>query len=105
MKKLLFSLLSFLLFSACTKEDFGISSVDNPYDGRLVSVYGETITVSFYAEAAWDAVLELSSEGYTSSEIAGLVGAKPGTVRLWMTKGRRFLLEQPEFKEYMEVNQ
>ena len=49
--------------------------------------------------------LELSSEGYTSSEIAGLVGAKPGTVRLWMTKGRRFLLEQPEFKEYMEVNQ
>ena len=49
--------------------------------------------------------LELSSEGYTSSEIAGLVGGKPGTVRLWMTKGRRFLLEQPEFKEYMEVNQ
>lgn len=48
--------------------------------------------------------LELSSEGYTSSEIAALVGAKPGTVRLWMTKGRRFLLEQPEFKDYLEVN-
>ena len=48
--------------------------------------------------------LELSSEGYTSSEIAALVDAKPGTVRLWMTKGRRFLLEQPEFKDYLEVN-
>ncbi len=49
--------------------------------------------------------LELSSEGYSSAEIAALMGAKSGTVRLWMTKGRRFLLEQPEFKEYMEVNQ
>ena len=82
MKKLLFSLLSFLLFSACTKEDFGISSVDNPYDGRLVSVYGETITVSFYAEAAWDAVLELSSEG-DWAEIAQKRGAdKAGTGRV-----------------------
>lgn len=47
--------------------------------------------------------LELSSEGYSSAEIASLVDAKPATVRLWMTKGRRFLLQQPEFQEYMEV--
>ena len=48
--------------------------------------------------------LELSSDGYTSAEIAALLGAKHGTVRLWMTKGRRFLMEQPEFQEYLEDN-
>lgn len=48
--------------------------------------------------------LKLSSEGYSSAEIGAFVGAKPGTVRLWMTKGRRFLLEQPEFQDYFEVN-
>ena len=63
MKKLLLILLSILLMSSCTKEDFGITSIDNPYSDVPVSVYGETITVSFVAEAAWDAELLLNEDG------------------------------------------
>lgn len=48
--------------------------------------------------------LELTADGYTSKEIGELLDAKPATVRLWMTKGRRFLSQQPEFQEYKEVN-
>lgn len=48
--------------------------------------------------------LELSAKGYTSREIGELLDAKPATVRMWMTKGRRFLLDQPEFNQSnMEV--
>ena len=43
--------------------------------------------------------LELTADGYTSKEIGELLGTKPATVRLWMTKGRRFLLDQPEFRQ------
>ena len=49
--------------SSCTKEDFGISSIENPYSDKQVSMYGETITVSFLADAAWDAELVLGTEG------------------------------------------
>lgn len=35
--------------------------------------------------------LKLSTLGYSSQEIADLMQAQPGTVRLWMTKARRFL--------------
>ena len=49
--------------------------------------------------------LELTADGYTSKEIGELLGAKPATVRLWMTKGRRFLQAQPEFLQYhLEVD-
>lgn len=63
MRKLLFLILPIILMSSCTKEDFGISVIDNPYSEGLVSVYGETITISFVAEAAWDAVLLLNDGG------------------------------------------
>ena len=63
MKKLLFFLLLISLMSSCTKEDFGITSIDNPYSDEHVSVYGETITISFIADAAWDAELMLHPEG------------------------------------------
>ena len=45
--------------SSCTKEDFGITSITNPYTDVPVSVYGETITISFVADAAWDAEIVL----------------------------------------------
>lgn len=35
--------------------------------------------------------LKLFTLGYSSQEIADLMQAQPGTVRLWMTKARRFL--------------
>ena len=46
--------------------------------------------------------LELQVEGYSSEEIGERIGEKPGTARLWMTRGRRFLREQPEFKHYIK---
>lgn len=49
--------------SSCTKEDFGITSIENPYSKGPISVYGETITISFVAEGAWDAELYLHDGG------------------------------------------
>ena len=46
--------------------------------------------------------LELQAEGYDSKEIGKRLGENPATVRLWMTRGRRFLREQPEFKQYIK---
>ncbi len=43
--------------------------------------------------------LEMSAEGYTSKEIGELFDAQPATIRMWMTKARRFLQEQPEFQQ------
>lgn len=40
--------------------------------------------------------LELSTNGYTSQEIGKLFGAEAPTVRMWMTKARCYLKEQPE---------
>ena len=48
--------------------------------------------------------LELSAEGYKSREIGKMMAADAATVRMWMTKARRFLMNQPEFQDYLEVN-
>lgn len=38
--------------------------------------------------------LRMSMEGYSSKEIAAILHAKPGTVRVWMSKARQFIREQ-----------
>ena len=68
--------------SSCTKEDFGISSIENPYSDALVSMYGETITVSFVAEAAWDAELVLGAEGEWAKITQKKGAEKAGTGRV-----------------------
>ena len=35
--------------------------------------------------------LELTAKGYSSKEISELIGADPGTVRMWMTRARKYL--------------
>ena len=45
--------------------------------------------------------LELTVQGYNSQEIAKLFKAEAATVRMWMTKARRYLQSIPELKEYM----
>lgn len=47
------------------------------------------------------ACLELTIQGYNSQEIAKLFKAEAATVRMWMTKARRYLQSIPELKEYM----
>ena len=45
--------------------------------------------------------LELTVQGYNSKEIAKLVKAEAATVRMWMTKARRYLKGIPELQEYL----
>lgn len=48
--------------------------------------------------------LELSAEGFKSTEIGQMMNADPATVRMWMTKARRYLKELPEIRAaYEEV--
>ncbi len=42
--------------------------------------------------------LEMSVLGYSSQEIGSHFKAEAATVRMWMTKARRFLKEQPELQ-------
>ena len=45
--------------------------------------------------------LELIAQGYNSSEIAKLIHAEAATVRMWMTRARRYLKGIPELQEYL----
>ncbi len=89
MKRLLY-VLTVLSFSAlaCTKEDFGITEIENPRAEKNVTVYGETVTVKFVAEGPWYAELELKGEGEwaTISQMKGIESAGPGTVRVRFSK-------------------
>ena len=45
--------------------------------------------------------LELTVQGYNSKEIAKLLKAEAATVRVWMSKARRYLKGIPELQEYV----
>ena len=45
--------------------------------------------------------LELTVRGYNSQEIGKLFQAEAATVRMWMTKARRYLKGIPELQEYL----
>lgn len=45
--------------------------------------------------------LMLSAQGYTGDELSRLFNAKAPTVRMWMTKARRYLKKQPELASYI----
>lgn len=49
--------------------------------------------------------LELTVQGYSSKEIGTIIGADPGTVRMWMTRARKYLKSLPELQmfEYPEA--
>lgn len=49
--------------------------------------------------------LELTVQGHTSKEIGAIVGANPGTVRMWITRARKYLKGLPELRafEYPEA--
>ena len=63
MKKIASIILALLAVACTTESGSGISSIENPRADKLVSVYGETVTVTFAATAAWQADLVLSPEG------------------------------------------
>ena len=47
--------------------------------------------------------LKLTMDGYSSKEVGKILQAQPGTVRMWMTKARRFLKEQLEIQAVMRI--
>ena len=47
--------------------------------------------------------LELTVQGYSSKEIGDIVGADPGTVRMWMTRARKYLKGFPELQQFAEA--
>lgn len=99
MKQILYLALTALAVIACTKEDFGITEIENPRAEKNVTVYGETVTVKFVAEGPWYAELELKSEGEwaTISQMKGIESAGPGTVRV------RFSKNETEFERVAEL--
>ena len=78
-----------ILAIACTTESgSGISSIENPRADKLVSVFGETVTVTFAATDAWSAELVLSPEGDWAEiyQAQGNDGAGKGIVRVKFAK-------------------
>lgn len=51
-----------IVVSGCSDDDmdFGISDIENPKNENVLSFYGETVTVSFMADGAWNAELSVS---------------------------------------------
>lgn len=45
--------------------------------------------------------LMLSAQGYTSNDLSQMFNASPATVRMWMTKARRYLKDFPELASYV----
>ena len=46
---------------------------------------------------------ELIVQGYSSREVGNIIGADSGTVRMWMTRARKYLKGFPELQHYAEV--
>ena len=81
-------LVALAVLVSCTKENFGISEIDNPRADKNVTMFGETITVKFMAEGSWYAELATSDGGdwATISQMKGIEAAGPGTIRIRFAK-------------------
>jgi len=83
---------------SCAKEDFGISSIENPRADKNIQMYGETVSVTFQAEGAWTAELVLQT-GEDWAEISQTLGnskAGKGTIRVRFSKNEE---ESPRVAE------
>ena len=83
-------ILSILLCAvACTEvKGPGISAIENPKAEKQVSVYGETVTITFAANAAWTAELILNGGGEWASiaQTTGNEKAGQGIIRVRFSK-------------------
>lgn len=88
MKRIASILLAILAIACTTESGSGISSIENPRADKLVSVFGETVTVTFAATDAWSAELALSPEGDWAEiyQAQGNDGAGKGIVRVKFAK-------------------
>lgn len=85
-----------LSFTACGDDDTegtadtGISNLNNPLAGKTISAYGETISLSFTASAAWQASLDFSGEEAWATIAAetGNTAAGDGSIRITVQKNK-----------------
>ncbi len=88
-RKAIFLIILTLTTVACNKVSGpGISAIENPKADKQISVYGETVTITFAANAAWTAELVLNGEGEwaTISQTTGTESAGQGIIRIRFTK-------------------
>lgn len=81
--------MTIMALASCAKDEGpGLSSIENPRADKQVTVYGETVSVTFQAEGAWTAELDLKTgEGWAEiSQVNGNDKAGKGTVRVRFSK-------------------
>lgn len=78
------------LIANCTYETINQSVIKEVFD----SIEKEASDVVVRGMQA----LRFTLEGYSSSEIGVKMHANPGTVRMWMTKARRYMMAHPELQ-------
>ena len=81
--------------------DIGSRDVNPLYTSELRQLLQQAKKNSSEAAARGITCLELTIQGYNSKEIAKLLCAEAATVRMWMTRARRYLKSIPELREYM----
>ena len=88
MKKLILMIAALAAIACTTDGGSALSSIDNPRAEKLVSVYGETVTITFVAKDAWSADLVLNGGGDWAviSQTTGNDKAGQGIVRVRFTK-------------------
>ena len=90
MKKIAIAIIALMALACSTEKDSGpgLSAIENPREGKLISMYGETVTVTFAADAAWSAELMLNGEGEWAkiSKTTGAESAGQGKVLIRFSK-------------------
>lgn len=88
MKRIFQLMIVALGLASCSAVDFGISEIENPREDKMITIYGETVSVNFVADGPWYAELELQGEGEwaTISQMKGFEAAGPGIVRVRFSK-------------------
>lgn len=109
MKKLFITILSVLtLLVSCGKESpetvGTITEINNPRAEKLVARYGETVTVTFMADAPWTAEIVLKDgEGWAEiSQVIGNEAAGKGTVRVKFSRNDQVIERTAELYVTLE---
>ena len=81
--------------------DAGSQEVNPLHTSELRQLLQQAKTNASCAAAKGIACLELTIQGYNSREIAKMFNTGDGTIRVWISKARRYLQSIPELQEYV----
>lgn len=91
-KRIIIAVAIAIMAIACSTDNTpGIQAIENPRQDKLVSVYGETVTITFAASGPWTAELELKNEGEWAeiSQQSGNDKAGQGIIRIRFNKNEK----------------